>query len=66
MRRQKNKSMSTKSQISSVNVLLIEDDAVTRRIMSLAIEAAQGLRLAASFDSVKPAHHAIPTATSWW
>ncbi|KIF80357.1 response regulator [Noviherbaspirillum autotrophicum] len=38
-----------------VGVLIVEDDAVTRKSLCLAIEADPGLSLLAAFDSVKPA-----------
>lgn len=38
-----------------VGVLIVEDDAVTRRSLSLAIQSAPDLRLLDAFDSVKPA-----------
>jgi len=38
-----------------VGVLIVEDDAVTRKTLCLAIESAPGLRLLEAFDSVKPA-----------
>jgi DNA-binding NarL/FixJ family response regulator len=36
-------------------VMIVEDDAVTRKALSLAIESEPALTLAAAFDSVKPA-----------
>lgn len=38
-----------------ISVLIVEDDAVTRKSLSLAIESEPSLRLVAAFDSVKPA-----------
>lgn len=38
-----------------VGVLIVEDDAVTRKSLCLAIESDPGLRLLDAFDSVKPA-----------
>jgi DNA-binding NarL/FixJ family response regulator len=38
-----------------VGVLIVEDDAVTRKILSLAVEADSALKLLDAFDSVKPA-----------
>ncbi|WP_199710672.1 response regulator [Noviherbaspirillum cavernae] len=38
-----------------IGVLVVEDDAVTRRMLCLAIEKAPALKLLAEFDSVKPA-----------
>jgi DNA-binding NarL/FixJ family response regulator len=37
------------------SVMIVEDDAVTRRSLSLAIESEPSLKLVATFDSVKPA-----------
>lgn len=39
----------------AVGVLVVEDDAVTRKVLSLAIESEPALKLLAVFDSVKPA-----------
>lgn len=38
-----------------INVMVVEDDAVTRKILSLAVQSAPELKLVAEFDSVKPA-----------
>lgn len=38
-----------------VGVLIVEDDAVTRKTLCLAVESAPSLRLLEAFDSVKPA-----------
>lgn len=38
-----------------VGVLIVEDDAVTRKTLCLAVESEPSLRLLATFDSVKPA-----------
>ena len=38
-----------------ISVLIVEDDAVTRKSLSLAIESEPSLRLVAALDSVKPA-----------
>lgn len=38
-----------------VGVLIVEDDAVTRKTLCLAVESEPSLRLLAAFDSVKPA-----------
>ena len=38
-----------------VGVLIVEDDAVTRKALCLAIESDPGLKLLEAFDSVKPA-----------
>ena len=37
------------------SVMIVEDDAVTRKMLSLAVESAPHFRLVAQFDSVKPA-----------
>src|ERR1039457_1094331 len=37
------------------SVMIVEDDAVTRRSLSLAIESEPSVKLVAAFDSVKPA-----------
>lgn len=39
----------------AVGVLVVEDDAVTRKVLCLAIESEPALKLLAVFDSVKPA-----------
>ncbi len=39
----------------AVGVLIVEDDAVTRKTLCLAIESDPGLKLLAAYDSVKPA-----------
>ncbi|HEX7646201.1 MAG TPA: response regulator transcription factor [Noviherbaspirillum sp.] len=39
----------------AVGVLIVEDDAVTRKALCLAVEAVPALKLLAEFDSVKPA-----------
>ena len=39
----------------AVGVLIVEDDAVTRKSLCLAVEAVPALKLLAEFDSVKPA-----------
>lgn len=38
-----------------IGVLIVEDDAVTRKMLCLAIESDPGLKLLDAFDSVKPA-----------
>lgn len=38
-----------------INVMIVEDDAVTRKMLSLAVESAPQFALVAQFDSVKPA-----------
>lgn len=40
---------------SPVNVMIVEDDAVTRKILSLAVQSVPEFQLVAQFDSVKPA-----------
>lgn len=47
--------MSHETSHDPAGVLIVEDDAVTRRALSLAIEAEPALKLLAAFDSVKPA-----------
>jgi DNA-binding NarL/FixJ family response regulator len=47
----------------AVGVLIVEDDAVTRKILCLAIEAEPELKLMAAFDSVKPALEWLETET---
>jgi len=47
--------MSQQSQPAPVTVLLVEDDALTRRALSMAIESDPCFKLAACFDSVAPA-----------
>ena len=39
----------------AISVLIVEDDAVTRKLLCLAVESAPELKLLAEFDSVKPA-----------
>lgn len=46
--------MSDESLREPVTVLIVEDDAVTRKSLCLAIESEPALKLLASFDSVKP------------
>jgi DNA-binding NarL/FixJ family response regulator len=45
----------TETSSAPIRVLIVEDDAVTRKFLSLAIESEPSLRLVAAFDSVKPA-----------
>ncbi len=47
--------MSQQAVLASISVLIVEDDAVTRRALSLAIESEPALNLVAALDSVKPA-----------
>lgn len=47
--------MSPQAAPASINVLIVEDDAVTRRALCLAIESEPALKLVAALDSVKPA-----------
>lgn len=46
--------MSDESLREPVTVLIVEDDAVTRKSLCLAIESEPALKLLAAFDSVKP------------
>ncbi|KRB92754.1 LuxR family transcriptional regulator [Noviherbaspirillum sp. Root189] len=46
----------------AVGVLIVEDDAVTRKALCLAIESEPQLKLLAAFDSVKPALTWLETA----
>lgn len=46
------------------SVLIVEDDAVTRKSLCLAIEAEPALKLLAEFDSVKPALAWLETQTA--
>lgn len=47
--------MSDETSREPIGVVIVEDDAVTRRSLCLAIEAEPELKLLATFDSVKPA-----------
>jgi DNA-binding NarL/FixJ family response regulator len=47
--------MSQQAVLASISVLIVEDDAVTRRALSLAIESEPALNLVAALDGVKPA-----------
>lgn len=47
--------MSDETSREPIGVVIVEDDAVTRRSLCLAIEAEPALKLLATFDSVKPA-----------
>jgi DNA-binding NarL/FixJ family response regulator len=47
-----------------VTVLVVEDDALTRKALCLAIESDSRLRLAAAYDSVKPALAWLQTNTA--
>jgi DNA-binding NarL/FixJ family response regulator len=47
--------MSPEAVPACINVLIVEDDAVTRRALSLAIESEPALQLAAALDSVQAA-----------
>lgn len=47
--------MSQETSLTPASVLIIEDDATTRKSLSLAIESEPTLRLVTAFDSVKPA-----------
>jgi DNA-binding NarL/FixJ family response regulator len=46
-----------------IGVVIVEDDAVTRRSLSLAIESEPALKLLATFDSVQPALEWLETET---
>jgi DNA-binding NarL/FixJ family response regulator len=46
-----------------ISVMIVEDDSVTRKILSLAVQSAAELRLIAEFDSVKPALMWLETGT---
>lgn len=47
--------MSPETPSVPISVLIVEDDAVTRKFLSLAIESEPSLKLVTTFDSVKPA-----------
>jgi DNA-binding NarL/FixJ family response regulator len=47
-----------------IGVLIVEDDAVTRKTLCLAVEAESALKLLAAFDSVKPALAWLETASA--
>jgi len=47
--------MSASATSSPIKVLIVEDDAVTRRALSLAIESSPELQLVAALEAVKPA-----------
>ncbi len=47
--------MSQQAVLAPISVLIVEDDAVTRRALCLAIESEPALNLVAALDSVKPA-----------
>lgn len=47
--------MSQQASPVPTSVLIVEDDNVTRRLLSLAVESEPALRLIAAFDSVEPA-----------
>lgn len=47
--------MSQQSPRIPISVLIVEDDAVTRRSLCLAVQSEPALQLVAAFDSVKPA-----------
>lgn len=47
--------MSASATANPIKVLIVEDDAVTRRALSLAIESSSELKLVAALDAVKPA-----------
>ena len=56
--------MSEEASRNPVGVLIVEDDAVTRKTLCLAIEAEPALKLLAAFDSVKPALAWLDTETA--
>ena len=47
--------MSQAATRKSINVVIVEDDTVTRKVLSAAIQSEPALRLVGSFDSVRPA-----------
>jgi DNA-binding NarL/FixJ family response regulator len=47
--------MLLQSSSNPISVMIVEDDAVTRKMLSLAVESAPQFELIAQFDSVKPA-----------
>lgn len=47
--------MLPQSSLKPTSVMIVEDDAVTRKMLSLAVESAPEFELIAQFDSVKPA-----------
>ncbi|MEN3364006.1 MAG: hypothetical protein V7606_1280 [Burkholderiales bacterium] len=47
-----------------IGVVIVEDDAVTRRSLSLAIEAEPALKLLATFDSVRPTLEWLETGSA--
>ena len=47
--------MSQAATRKSINVVIVEDDAVTRKVLSAAIESEPSLQLVGAFDSVRPA-----------
>jgi DNA-binding NarL/FixJ family response regulator len=47
--------MSQPAALHPIRVLIVEDDAVTRRALSLAVESSPELKLVGALDSVKPA-----------
>ena len=46
-----------------IGVLVVEDDAVTRKMLCLGVEAEPALQLLAAFDSVKPALEWLETGS---
>jgi len=55
--------MSASATSSPIKVLIVEDDAVTRRALSLAIESSPELELVAALEAVKPAVEWLATGT---
>lgn len=47
--------MAAETSQGPIRVLVVEDDAVTRKMLCLGIEASPALQLQAAFDSIKPA-----------
>lgn len=55
--------MLPQSSSNPTSVMIVEDDAVTRKMLSLAVESAPQFELIAQFDSVKPALAWFETGT---
>ena len=53
--------MSNNASTALINVLIVEDDNLTRRALCLAIESEPTLKLVAVLDSVKPALELLQT-----
>ena len=56
--------MSHDASLVPATVLIVEDDAVTRKSLSLAIESEPTLKLVATFDSVRPALQWLETEST--